>query len=285
MSAATPTAESRLRFVATEVAKLPAFVRRDFLEALSYRTAFVSDAVGLAVQTVTFFYVGRMVDPDVLPSYGGGRVTYLEFVVVGIAITMFLSLGLGRVAAAMRNEQLTGTLESVLMTPTAPGTIQLGSVVYDLLYVPLRTAIFLGAIVLAFDVRLDPSGLLPATLALVAFIPFVWGLGIASAAALLTFKRGTGGIGLGVTLLTLGSGAYFPLSLFPGWVAWLARYNPMAVAIDVMRDALLGDAGLAEVGRALVVLVPAAGLTLAGGVVAFRLALRRERRAGTLGLY
>jgi hypothetical protein len=32
-------------------------------------------------------------------------------------------------------------------------------------------------------------------------------------------------------------------------------------------------------------LVPAAGLTLVAGVVAFRLALRRERRRGTVGLY
>ena len=67
-----------------------------------------------------------MIDPDVLPTYGGSEVTYSEFAAVGIAVGVFIQFGLNRVSAAMRGEQLMGTLESVLVTPTAPATIQLG---------------------------------------------------------------------------------------------------------------------------------------------------------------
>jgi ABC-2 type transport system permease protein len=275
----------RLALVAGELAKLPAFLRRDFLVAWSYRMMFFSDAAALGFQALSFYFIGLMVDPGVLPVYGGSRATYMEFVAVGIALGVFIQLGLGRVAAAIRNEQLMGTLEALLMTPTQPTTIQLGSVVYELVYIPVRTAIFFAVVAIAFGLSFEPGGLLPALVILLLFIPFVWGLGVASAAATLTFKRGSGGIGLGVTVLTLFSGAYFPLDLLPGWATTVAELNPIAIAIEGMRETLLGGAGWSQAGRALLVVTPVSALSLAAGLLAFRASLRRERRRGTLGLY
>ena len=281
----TYPAHDRVAVVAGELRKLPAFLRRDFLQAWSYRMAFVTDAVGLVVQALVFYYVGLMVDQDVLPSYGGQEVSYIEFVIVGIALSTFLALGLSRVSAAMRNEQLMGTLESVLMTPTSPATIQIGSVVYDLLYIPLRTTAFIVIVGVTIGLDFHTDGLLPAAAVLLVFVPFVWGLGIAAAAALLTFKRGSGGVGFAAVAMTLASGAYFPLDLLPNWVSTAATKNPMAVSIEAMRESLLGGAGWSEVGSALAVVAPAAVTTLVIGIFAFRLALRHERRTGTLGLY
>jgi ABC-2 type transport system permease protein len=275
----------RLALVAGELAKLPAFLRRDFLVAWSYRMMFFSDAAALGFQALSFYFIGLMVDPSVLPIYGGSRATYMEFVAVGIALGVFIQLGLGRVAAAIRNEQLMGTLEALLMTPTQPTTIQLGSVVYELIYIPVRTAIFFAVVAIAFGLSFEPGGLLPALVILLVFIPFVWGLGVASAAATLTFKRGSGGIGLGVTVLTLFSGAYFPLDLLPGWATTVAELNPIAIAIEGMRETLLGGGGWSQAGRALLVVTPVSALSLAAGLLAFRASLRRERRRGTLGLY
>lgn len=285
MTAASATILGRTSAFAAELRKLPAFLRRDFLIAWSYRAAFFSDAAALFLQAISFYFIGLMVNPDVLPTFGGSEVTYLEFVAVGIALSVFLHLGLGRVATAIRNEQLLGTLESLLMTPTATATIQLGSIVYDSVYVPIRTALFFAVIGVAFGLHFEASGFLPALVVLLAFIPFVWGLGIASAAATLTFKRGSGGIGLGAAVLTLLSGAYFPLDLLPSWAAAAAELNPLALAIDGMRDALLGGTGWSGVDRALLALVPLSALSLAGGFLAFRAALRREQRRGSLGLY
>jgi ABC-2 type transport system permease protein len=111
---------------AAEAPKVLAFLRRDLLIALSYRTAFVAEIGGIVVQAITFYFVGRMVDPGVLPAYDGSRATYMQFVTVGIALGMFMVIGLGQVAASVRGEQLMGTLESVLLTPTASATIQIG---------------------------------------------------------------------------------------------------------------------------------------------------------------
>jgi ABC-2 type transport system permease protein len=276
---------SRGRAVAGELRKLPAFVRRDFLIAWSYRMSFVTDVVGIVGQALLFYFVGLMVDESVLPTYQGTQVTYLEFAAVGMALSVFVQFGLQRVAAAVRAEQLMGTLESLLTSPTAVPTIQVGSVAFDLVYMPLRLIVFLGALALAFGLGFEPSGLLPATAVLVAFLPFVWGLGVVSAAVTLTFRRGGGMIGMGLLGLGLISGAYFPVTLLPGWLEATAAANPIALAIDGMRDALLGGAGWGAVGPAVAVLAPLSVVSLALGLAAFRLALRRERRIGTVGQY
>ena len=61
----------RLDILRGELRKLPAFLRRDFLVAWSYRLSFVTDALSLFVQVLVFAFVGKLIDPSVLPAYGG----------------------------------------------------------------------------------------------------------------------------------------------------------------------------------------------------------------------
>lgn len=282
---AAPPDERGFSVFLREAIKLPAFARRDMIVAWSYRFAFFTDALSLFLQALLFYFVGLLVDESKLPEYGGSQVSYMEFVAIGIALAAFVQIGLGRVSAAMRREQMIGTLESILVTPTSPSTIQLGSVVYDLIYVPIRTGIFLVLVAVGFGLDFNLAGLLPATLVVLFFIPFVWGLGLISAAGTLTFRGGATGVGFGITILTLTSGAYFPLELLPGWAETLAKVNPMAIAINGMREPLLGTVDWAETFQNLLVLTPMSGVSLALGIFAFRLGLQRERRRGTLGLY
>ena len=285
MSAVLPR-QGRARVVLDELAKLPAFLRRDFLVAWSYRLSFVTDWASMIVQVIVFNFVGQIVKPGAVGEFGGSTPTYMEFVAVGIAISSFMAVGLGRVYSVIRQEQLQGTLESLLLTPTAYTTIQMGSVVYDLIYVPVRTFIFLGLTTLVFGTSFDWStGLGPTLAILLAFIPFVWGLGVLAAAWTLTFKRGTGVIGIATTFITIGSGTYFPVDQLPTWAQRIFQYSPVTIALDAARDALLGGAGWAETLPEIAILVPCAAVSLAVGVFAFRKALERERRRGTLGLY
>lgn len=280
-----PAPPSRLASFFGELRKLPAFLRRDVLVAWSYRASFVTDWVGLVVQAFLFSFIGKLIDADQLPTYGDTQATYIEFVAIGISLSVFVQIGLTSVSAGLRQEQLMGTLESLLMTPTAPTTIQLGAVMYQLIYVPIRTAVFLFLVAEIAGAHFYASGILPAVILLVAFIPFIWGLGVASAAAVLTFRRGAGAFGFGVGLLTIASGAYFPLDLLPHWISKLAGLNPMAIAINGMREALIGGSGSVGIASSLAVLVPASAATLGLGVLAFRRAVRRELRRGSLGLY
>jgi ABC-2 type transport system permease protein len=280
-----PAAERRWDAIRAEVGKLPAFARRDILDAWSYRLPFITDWVGMLVQVVIFQFVGKLVRPDLVPSFEGSRVTYMEFVAVGIALSSFTGIALARVYTVMRQEQLQGTLESLLLTPTSSSTIELGSVVYDLAYVPIRMVLFFGLTTVLVGTDFHWVGLLAMMPLLLTYIPFAWGIGIMAAAWTVTFKRGTGAIGLLTTLLTLGSGAYFPLDVLPGWAQSLARVNPMAIALRGARDALLGGASFSDIVPQTLALIPFAAASVVLGTLAFRAALARERRRGTLGLY
>ncbi|MDR7519542.1 MAG: ABC transporter permease [Armatimonadota bacterium] len=268
-----------------EIDKLRAFLRRDFLIALSYRVGFAADLVNLLAQAVLFYYVSLIVDPARMPSFGGTRAGYVAFVAVGIAVSALLHTGVAGMAHAIRGEQVTGTLESLLVTPTSAWTLQLGWVIYDLSYVPVRTAVFLTIVAVGFGVDFRLDGILPALALLVVFLPCVWGLGAASAAAVLTFRQVSGVIGLATAALSIASGAYFPLDLLPGWLAGAARVNPVALALGGAREALLGGGGWSAVAPYALMLAPFSAVSLILGSLAFQLALQRERRLGTLGLY
>lgn len=265
--------------------RLSAFARRDLLTAWSYRAAFLSDALNLVFQIVMFYFLGRLVDPSTLPTYGGRPTSYLEFAAVGIVLGAFMGLGMGKTSTALREEQLAGTLESLLMTPVRPWVIQLGLASYDLIYVPLRTGLFLGALAIALDVSFDWSGVPAALLILLVFIPFVWGLGMIGAAAILTFKRGGGLVGIVAAAISITSGAYFPLTLFPDWLRTIAERNPVGLAFESTRQALLGGAGIGEVAGEAGIIALWAIVALAVGQTAGTVALARERRRGTLITY
>jgi len=268
-----------------EFAKIAAFLRRDLMMALSYRAAFVADAVALLGQAVVFSYVGRLVDPSAVPGFGGKQTSYLAFVSVGLALTALLQVGLTRLTGVIGSERFMGTLESVLVSPTRLTTLQVGWVAYDLVYVPIRTFVFFAFMAGFFGVEFELAGTGPTLAFIVAFLPFVWGVGVASAAATLIFRRGVlanGVLGFGLTFL---SGAYFPLDFFPGWVRTIAGFNPVALAVEGTRQALLGGAGWAELAPSIVGLSCLSLVALAIGSRVFAYAFRRELRSGGVGLY
>jgi ABC-2 type transport system permease protein len=268
-----------------EIRKVPAFMRRDLLVMLSYRVAFVSDILAIAVQAAMFGFIAKLVDESRLPSYGGVQAGYFEFVMIGVVITTVSGLLLQRVATAIRQEQMIGTLEALLISPTSPTTVQAGSVAFDLIFIPVRIAALMLAVSFTLGLDFEAAGALPALALLIAFVPFVWGLGLLAAAAIVTFRRGTGLLGAAMGMLGLVSGAFFPLVLLPMWLQHLAEANPVAIVMEGTRNALIGGADWGSVASDAVVLLPVSAFALFAGVTAFRAALNREHRRGTLGLY
>ena len=258
-------------------------MRRDLLIARSRRTAFLRELALLAAQLVVLACIDRLVDPAALPAYSGTRADYMEFVSIGIVMSLVVGLLLVRVATALRGEQARGTLVALVTTPSAMGTVQLGSVAFDLFWVPLRMAFFLTAVAFVLGLDFDAAGVPAAAVLVLAVLPFAWGLGLLGAAAILVLRRGVASARLVVAVLGLASGAYFPLSLLPGSLESVERFNPMASALEGMRNALLGGR-LGPAGVRTAAAAAAVGRLVVAGSVAFSLALAHERRHGAFAL-
>jgi ABC-2 type transport system permease protein len=96
--------------------------------------------------------------------------------------------------------------------------------------------------------------------------------GLSNGFALLTRQR-EALIGASTTLvlpLTFLSGAFLSLRLVPGWIADVARYNPVNWAASAGRLALHGHAPWATIGAYSGFLVLAVAVTAAAGTRAFR---------------
>ena len=273
---------SALAAAVGEAGKLPAFVRRDLLIALSQRSALLRDAAVLGAQLIVFWFIGRLVDSTALPLYGERPATYIEFVAIGIVLSFVVGRVLCRVATAVREEQLRGTLGTLLATPSALRTVQLGSVVLELLWSPVRMALFLTVAALGFGLHFDVAGAPMAAVLLIALLPFVWGIGLLSAAAILAFRRGVATTAHVVVVLGVVSGAYFPLSLLPSGFESVGWMNPLARTLEGTRAVLLGGGGWDAITPHLLALLPASAGLLIAGAAAFSFAVVHERRNGTL---
>src|SRR5439155_13113975 len=101
----------------------------------------------------------------------------------------YLSSALGSFAAKLRNEQLTGTLEAMLITPTPIPLIILSSALWDFLMTSVRVVAYLG-VGLLFGLRLRFDSLPAFFLILILTILAFSGVGILSAAFILYLKKG-----------------------------------------------------------------------------------------------
>jgi len=78
------------------------------------------------------------------------------------------------------------------------------------------------------------------------------------------------------------SGMMYPVSVLPVWLQRVARLVPVTYALEGMRSALLGHAGLRDLWPSLAALLIFAAILLPFSFVTFSWALRRTKITGTL---
>jgi ABC-2 type transport system permease protein len=264
--------------------KVLAFVRRDFLNATSYKAAFAYQVGTLFSSIFTVYFLSRMVSSGQVPSldpYGGD---YFSFAIIGVALADYLAVSLSGFSQAIRMAQVLGTLEAMLATPTSPSLIVIGSAVYRFLWSFLRVAIYLAAGLLLGahfgDVQVGAL-VLTLFLCLVAF----GAVGIIGASLILVLKAWNPMVAIFSGLSMLLGGVLYPVASMPEMAQWGARALPITYALEAMRGSLLLDKGIGELTEPLAVLGGFGVLLLPIALVAFRLAIRYLRKEGSIAHY
>lgn len=260
-----------------------ALLRRDWVTARTYRLAWVLWLADAVLAMASFFFLGLLVDAGQAPleRYGG----YAPFALVGVGLFSYFFQLLTRVSLSIRNAQLNGTLEAILVTRTSALGLIFGTMTSALV---ARTVLFAGYLVLGvllFGVSL--ASIQPLTVA--AF----WALGVilfsglvlVSASFILVVKKGDPlNWALGALTWVIG-GTFYPVDVLPQWLHRAAAAFPITPLIEGIRAGLLLGASPGRLAGDLAWLGICSLLTAAAGLGCFRYAWRKARRDGTLSHY
>jgi ABC-2 type transport system permease protein len=264
---------------------LRAFLLRELREAASYKAAFVLSAGGLMLALGAIYYLSRFVSPQASPQLARYGSSYLGFIIIGFILTELQQVAIGSFARRIRTAQLAGTLEAMLATPVRPWQILLSAPIGDFLEALARAVGYLLLARLGFGLRLSSARFGAALLVLLLAMSAFVGLGLLAAAATMFLRKGEP-IGWAISgLSVLVSGVIYPTAVLPGWLRTIGDALPITHALEGVRRALLGGAGLGDVARSVAALGTFCALLVPLGLAAFATALRRARIDGSLTHY
>jgi len=257
---------------------------RDRQTALSYRAAFALSLVASVVNILGAFFLSRAfggAGSSLIAAYGG---SYFGFVIIGIAFANFMALGLGGISTRVREGQMMGTLELMLLSPNRLGVLLLSSslwshaVSFATLLVYLATGALLG-----MDLRQAnlPMAALSLALAVVSFN----GLGLLAAAFVIVLKQGNPVTWLIGTASVLLSGVFYPVNVLPDWLRALAQLLPLTQALELLRRSILNGEGLATLWGPFLALLLLTVVLVPVGLYACHVAVRIAQTDGSLTHY
>ena len=263
---------------------LGAFLTRDFLTQISYRSAFVLSFVGIFFRAFTFFFIAKLVGPSATPMLGKFGGDYFAFVLLGIAFNSYFGLGLNGFASSLRQAQTTGTLEAMLMSPTPVSRLIIGSAVWNYAFTTFRVLVYI-VLGLALGMDLSQANWFPALICLLLSIVSFAAIGIIAAGIIMVIKRGDPLTSLVSSVSALFGGIYYPIDLLPDWLLPISAVLPITYSLRAMRKTLLVGAGFGEIWGDLAILVGFCIVLFPLSLWIFRLAVNRARADGSLAQY
>lgn len=264
--------------------KILALVRASWLTAKSYRLALVFGFGGIVVAFVPLYLAASALQPVVEESIRQEGEQYFGFLVVGLAVTSYLSFAMLSLPSAISSGIGSGTLEALLATPTRLPTLLMGLMGYPFLRTTARAVILLLAMwLVGTPVAWLSTPLAAAILLLIvlAHIPF----GLFAAALHLVFRT-SGPLVPGILAAsTLLGGVYYSTNSIPDVVRPLSAVVPLTYGLRALRRSLLSGEPLSVVRTDVAVLLAFAVVLLAAGLLVFQRALNYAKKAGTLAQY
>ena len=205
------------------------------------------------------------------------------FLLIGAVIWAYLGIIFEFMTETVAWERWEGTIEYTFMAPLGRFTHLAGMGAYSVLYGLIRAIGLFLVVGLFFDLSMPDADFLTALVVLlVASVSFI-GIGMMTAVLpLISPEKGAqlGFIAQGMLLVV--SGVYYPVSVMPGWMEWLAQLSPATYALEGIRAAVLDGASLSELTDDLWPLLVLGVVSIPVGLAVFRAGERYAKRHGKL---
>jgi ABC-2 type transport system permease protein len=254
-----------------------AFFIRDLRSDASYRFTMLLEFANVMATLSAFYFLSKILGNRVTGGYKP-----FPFLLLGMAVSSYLSTALYCFSQSIRGSQQVGVIKSVLSAPIKPAEFLFYSSTYPLFRAAIDGVAYLAAgWLLGFS--LSSANLLPALLLFVLSVGAHTGIGILSATFALVFKKGDPLIWFFGGISWLMGGVFYPLEVLPGWMANLSALLPITHALRGIRMALLEGASIPQLVPELISLSTFVVITLPLSVWVFQLAVRWTRERGSLG--
>src|SRR5688572_16468680 len=264
-----------------------AFIVRDWRLQLRYRMQFFLRVLSILIVVTTLFFISKIFAGFTDPRFAQWR-NPLAAWLTGLAVLNYFMTGFSSLANAIRQEQVQGTLESVLMTPISVPTVIVASSAWDFVQATFFSSLYLLFGWLFFDVHYQGNFLLALAFLLLPTVVLSC-LGILSASFAMVFKRGDPfGIFLGAGS-ALFSGVFFPTQLLREYagpkLGSISLILPATHGLQGIRQVLIEGHGFSQVTQPLLVLLCFLAVLLPFSLWVFGRAVRRAKREGSLIQY
>ncbi len=262
--------------------KLLAFIKKDLLIMISYRFAVFLRLGSMVISLFMLYFIGKTFTGALSPHlsrYGG---KYFPYVLVGMAVSSFVSVGLGALAREVRAAQVEGTLEALLSTPTSIYTVLIGNSLWTFLEALFQTVILLAAGILFLDITIHPLHYFFAFFVLMLTFASFLVIGMLSAAFIMIFKQGNPiQFIFGTSSYFLG-GILFPVEVLPDSFQYAAKILPITHAVKAIRELLLAGTDISGIIPLMVNLTLFILVVSPVSICFFRYALKRAKKDGSL---
>jgi len=202
---------------------------------------------------------------------------------IGAVIWGYLGIVFEVLTETVAWERWEGTIEYTFMAPLSRPVHLLGMGVFAVAYGVVRSALLFAVVAAMFGLALAHASLGAAFLLLaIASVSFI-GIGMMTAVLpLISPEKGTqlGFIAQGMLLVV--SGVYYPVSVLPQWMQWLATISPATYALRGIRGAILDGAGVTELWGDIWPLLVIGAISVPLGLWTFRRGETYAKRHGKL---
>ena len=272
-----PGAAAALRH---ELIGLAGVVERNIYLVKRYIWWDVAFFIWTVANTLTIVFIAKGIEA------GGGKIDVNEvttILLIGAVVWAYLGIIFEILTETVAWERWEGTIEYTFMAPLSRPIHLFGMGLFAIVYGVIRAVLLFAVVALFFHLELANANFAAALVVLVvASISFI-GIGMMTAVLpLISPEKGTqlGFVAQGILLVV--SGVYYPVSVLPEWMQWLAKISPATYALDGIRDAILNGAGISAMWPDIWPLILIGIVSVPLGLEVFRRGERYAKRHGKL---
>lgn len=266
--------------IRNELVGLAGVVERNVYLVKRYAIWEVAWFLWTVANTLTIVFIAKGVEAS------GGTVDVPRLttqLLIGAVVWSYLGILFEILTETVAWERWEGTIEYTFMAPLSRTVHLLGMGAFAVLYGVVRAGLLFVAVAWFFGLHMPHADYATAVVVLaVASVSFL-GIGIMTAVLpLISPEKGMqlGFIGQGLMLVV--SGVYYPVTVLPTWMQWIAKVSPATYALRGIRHGIMdGDSVGARVPDLWpLLLIGAVSIPL--GLVVFRAGERYAKRHGKL---